>query len=66
VPSLGYRAAHVKQAFRDALIEHRQYIRERGDDPPEIRDWRWGEGEGRPVRAAPRGRAAGQPAGRPD
>jgi xylulose-5-phosphate/fructose-6-phosphate phosphoketolase len=42
VPSLGYRAAHAKQALRDKLIDHRLYICEHGDDPPEIRDWRWG------------------------
>jgi xylulose-5-phosphate/fructose-6-phosphate phosphoketolase len=41
VPTLGYRAAHLKQALRDKLIEHREYIRRHGDDPPEIRDWKW-------------------------
>ena len=43
VPKLGYLAAYVKQAIRDKLIEHQQYIAERGDDMPEVRDWRWGE-----------------------
>jgi xylulose-5-phosphate/fructose-6-phosphate phosphoketolase len=42
VPKLGYVAAHVKQAMRDKLIEHRQYICRVGDDPPEVKDWRWG------------------------
>jgi xylulose-5-phosphate/fructose-6-phosphate phosphoketolase len=66
VPALGYRAAHVKQAFRDKLIEHRSYIQERGDDLPEIRDWRWGgAGDGGQGSEA-RGRAAGQPAGVPN
>jgi phosphoketolase len=23
------------------LIRHRSYIRSVGDDPPDIRDWRW-------------------------
>ena len=41
VPSLGSRAAYVKQAMRDKLVEHRQYIVEHGDDMPEIKDWRW-------------------------
>jgi xylulose-5-phosphate/fructose-6-phosphate phosphoketolase len=41
VPTLGYRAAHLRQALRDELIEHREYIRRHGDDPPEIRDWKW-------------------------
>jgi xylulose-5-phosphate/fructose-6-phosphate phosphoketolase len=47
VPQLGPRAAYVKQALRDKLIDHRLYIEEHGDDMPEIRDWRWG-GEGVP------------------
>jgi len=40
-PSLGSRVAHVKQAMRDKLLEHKQYVRRYGDDMPEIRDWRW-------------------------
>jgi len=42
LPSLGARAAYLKQALRDALIEHKQYIHRYGDDMPSIRDWRWG------------------------
>jgi xylulose-5-phosphate/fructose-6-phosphate phosphoketolase len=34
-------AAYVKQAMREELIEHRRYIEAHGEDPPEIRDWRW-------------------------
>jgi len=41
VPKLGYHAAYAKQAVRDKLIEHREYITTHGDDLPEIRDWRW-------------------------
>jgi xylulose-5-phosphate/fructose-6-phosphate phosphoketolase len=41
VPKLGYHAAYVKQAMRDKLIEHKEYITTYGDDLPEIRDWRW-------------------------
>jgi xylulose-5-phosphate/fructose-6-phosphate phosphoketolase len=65
VPALGYHAAHAKQAFRETLIEHRRYIQTVGDDPPEIRDWRWGGGVGATDATGPRGRAAGQPAGTP-
>ncbi|MCW3095902.1 MAG: phosphoketolase [Chthonomonadaceae bacterium] len=41
VPSLGYRAAHLKQEMQNRLIEHTHYVRERGEDMPEIRDWVW-------------------------
>jgi xylulose-5-phosphate/fructose-6-phosphate phosphoketolase len=43
VPKLGYLAAYAKQAIRDKLIEHKEYITAHGDDLPEIRDWRWTE-----------------------
>jgi len=43
VPKLGYHAAYAKQAIRDKLIEHREYITVHGDDLPEIRDWRWAD-----------------------
>src|SRR5258707_10187525 len=41
VPQLGPRAAYAKQAIRDKLIEHKQYIAEHGQDLPEIRNWKW-------------------------
>jgi len=41
VPGLDVAAAHVKQQFRDALIEHSRYVREHGEDMPQIRDWVW-------------------------
>ena len=41
LPQLGSRAAYAKQAIRDKLIEHKQYIGERGEDMPEIRNWKW-------------------------
>jgi xylulose-5-phosphate/fructose-6-phosphate phosphoketolase len=43
VPQLGARAAYFKQAIRDVLIDHKQYIQEHGEDMPEITGWRWGE-----------------------
>jgi xylulose-5-phosphate/fructose-6-phosphate phosphoketolase len=42
VPKLSASAAYAKQAIRDKLIEHTQYIVTYGDDLPEIRDWKWG------------------------
>ncbi len=42
LPQLGSRAAYAKQAIRDALIDHRHFIEERGEDHPSVLDWRWG------------------------
>jgi len=42
VPQLGARAAYAKQAIRDALIDHKEYIYEHGEDAPEISGWKWG------------------------
>jgi xylulose-5-phosphate/fructose-6-phosphate phosphoketolase len=42
VPGLAERAAYAKQAIRDKLIDHKQYIAKHGDDMPEVAGWRWG------------------------
>src|SRR5206468_1171012 len=49
VPQLGSRAAYAKQAIRDKLIEHKQYIAEHGEDMPEIMGWTWGQREAVPA-----------------
>jgi xylulose-5-phosphate/fructose-6-phosphate phosphoketolase len=41
VPKLVSIAAYAKQAVRDKLVEHREYIAKYGQDMPEIRDWTW-------------------------
>jgi xylulose-5-phosphate/fructose-6-phosphate phosphoketolase len=43
VPGLSARAAYAKQAIRDKLIEHEEYIHLHGDDMPEIAGWSWGQ-----------------------
>ena len=42
---LGVAAAHIKQQYRDALIEHSRYIREHGEDMPQISGWTWPYGK---------------------
>ena len=41
LPQTGAAGAHLKQALKDKLVEHRQYIDANGQDMPEIRNWRW-------------------------
>ncbi|MEB3349794.1 MAG: phosphoketolase family protein [Cyanobacteriota bacterium] len=41
VPSLGSRAAHIKERMKEAILSHRAYAHEHGMDAPEVTDWRW-------------------------
>jgi xylulose-5-phosphate/fructose-6-phosphate phosphoketolase len=41
VPTLGSRAAELRQDMGDARLRARAYTREHGEDPPEIQDWTW-------------------------
>ena len=41
VPSIGSQAADLRQTMAEKRIEHTRYIRQRGEDLPEVRDWRW-------------------------
>ncbi|MDX1251520.1 MAG: hypothetical protein IDH49_04580 [Gammaproteobacteria bacterium] len=45
VPGLDSRAAYLTQVIRDKWIDHQRYIRQYGEDMPEIRDWKWGARE---------------------
>jgi len=42
----GSKAAYASQLIRDKLIEHKHYIRQHGEDMPEIRNWKWGARRG--------------------
>jgi xylulose-5-phosphate/fructose-6-phosphate phosphoketolase len=41
VPGLGSKAAQVRELMVDERLKHRQYTRNHGEDPPDIRDWSW-------------------------
>ena len=41
VPTLGQRAALLRQEMVDERLNIRRYTREHGDDPAEVRDWVW-------------------------
>ena len=41
VPSLGVRAAHVRQHMTDERLRKRRYTRDFGEDPADVKDWVW-------------------------
>jgi xylulose-5-phosphate/fructose-6-phosphate phosphoketolase len=41
LPQLGGRGDHLKQLMRDKLVDHREYIYRRGEDMPEVLNWKW-------------------------
>jgi len=41
VPRLQAVGAQARQELRDKLAAHHRYIREVGDDMPEIKNWKW-------------------------
>jgi xylulose-5-phosphate/fructose-6-phosphate phosphoketolase len=43
VPKLAARAAYLRRAMRDKLIEHKEFIACHGEDMPEIAGWTWGQ-----------------------
>ena len=45
LPQTGGEGLALQQQLKRRLIEHKQYIVEHGEDLPEIRNWRWGQGQ---------------------
>ena len=45
LPQTGEKGRALKQRMQTKLIEHKQYIDKNGQDLPEIRNWKWGQGE---------------------
>jgi xylulose-5-phosphate/fructose-6-phosphate phosphoketolase len=41
VPKLQMRAAHLKEAMKNAIIENMRYAHEHGRDRDEIANWTW-------------------------
>ena len=41
VPGLGARGTAARQAYEAKLTEHHRYIREHGQDMPDVENWRW-------------------------
>jgi len=41
VPSLGSKAAHIRQEMVDHRLRSRQYTRDHGQDTPEVLNWVW-------------------------
>ncbi|MGZ2421069.1 phosphoketolase family protein [Rhizobium laguerreae] len=41
VPGLKEKASEALAAFRRKLAEHHDYVREYGEDMPEVRNWKW-------------------------
>jgi len=41
LPALAGKGASAQQMFHAKLLDHHRYIREHGEDMPEVRDWHW-------------------------
>ena len=43
LPQLGNKGSELYQYCKDKLVEHKEHIREYGEDIPDVRNWKWGE-----------------------
>jgi xylulose-5-phosphate/fructose-6-phosphate phosphoketolase len=41
VPALASKAEGLKREMTEMRSRHRDYIREKGEDLPDVRNWRW-------------------------
>ena len=41
LPQLGNRSSRLIQWCKDKLVEHKHYIKEYGEDLPEVKNWKW-------------------------
>ena len=41
LPQLGNRSASLNEWCKDKLVEHQEYIKEYGDDMPDVKNWTW-------------------------
>jgi len=42
VPGLRDRVPHIISLLKEKLTDHHAYVREYGEDMPEVRNWQWG------------------------
>ncbi len=52
VPRLQATSGYARETLKNKLIEHKIYVRTRGEDMPEVRDWQWSGSRGPEVRTA--------------
>lgn len=43
LPQLGNKGSELYQYCKDKLVEHKEHIREYGEDIPDVKNWKWGE-----------------------
>ena len=41
VPTLGARAAHVKEHMKNAIVDNLRYVHKQGTDRDELANWTW-------------------------